>query len=244
MKRWHWVSIGIAIAVLIIVGLGAWEVSSLRSSLYPSAPRMPAVVSEPMPEILARLEAILQTNAPHVLDVLQPGLSAGEIAKLEEQYRVQLPEEIKAIYLWHNGSARTTNYLSGDFIPTHRFVPLEETLSERTAVSAEKTTLLQRAFYRVLAGHRDSWIALFSDRAGDGYWLDPKRNSVDGAVFFNFTETASYVFFPSAKNLMAGIAECYAQNIFFVKPGSSPPQLEEDFEKAQKAWEKFGASRN
>jgi hypothetical protein len=61
-------------------------------------------------------------------------------------------------------------------------------------------------------------------------------------VFYNFTEDRTYVFFPSAKNLMAGAAKCYEQEIFRVKPGSTPPKLDEDFEKARKIWEEFGAS--
>jgi cell wall assembly regulator SMI1 len=242
MKSWHKVGIGIVIAVIVLVGLGVLARAGLRSFFYPIAPPMPAVVSEPMPEILARLESILKTNAPQVLAGLQPGLSDGDISKLEQQYHVQLPDDIQAIYQWHNGSARTTNFLSGDFIPGHRFLLLEEALAERAASSAAKASWLQRLAYKVLAGHRDSWIYLFSDGAGDGYGFDPKRKPAEGAVFYNFTETATCVFFPSAKNLMAGVAQCFEQGAFRIKQGSSPPQLDEDFEKAAKIWEEFGAS--
>jgi hypothetical protein len=41
---------------------------------------------------------------------------------------------------------------------------------------------------------------------------------------------------------MAGIAKCYEQGAFRVKPGSTPPQLDEDFEQAAKIWREFGAS--
>jgi hypothetical protein len=59
-------------------------------------------------------------------------------------------------------------------------------------------------------------------------------------VFYNFTEEASFVFFPSAKNLMAGVTKCYESGVFHVKPGSSPPELEEDFQQAEKVWKEFG----
>jgi hypothetical protein len=55
-------------------------------------------------------------------------------------------------------------------------------------------------------------------------------------------EDGTYVFFPSAKNLMAGIAKCYEERIFTVKTGSSPLQLDEDFDRSKKVWNEFGAS--
>lgn len=232
--------IGIAVVVLILLGLGARK--KMTQFFYPVAPAMPAVVGESMPEILARLETVLQTNAPHVLAGLQPGLSTAEIAKLEERYQVRLPEDIKAIYAWHNGSAGTTNYLSGDFIPIHRFLPLEEALADHVCSRPGLASPVQMAAAFFLTSHRDSWISLFADGAGDGYWYDPKRPAAEGAVFYNFTETGTYEFFPSAKNLMAGIAKAYEIGIFRVKPGSKPPELDEDFERAQKFWDEFGAS--
>jgi cell wall assembly regulator SMI1 len=242
MNWWSRIGIGVGISVIALIALGFFAASSLRTALYPEAPPMPPSVDEPMGQILVRLEAILQTNAPHVLRRLQPGLSSDDIVRIEGQHRLRLPEDIKAIYQWHNGSPRSTNLLSNDFIPTHWFLPLEEALAERTAGSLDRATLLQRTFYRIFAGHRDSWVCLFSDGAGDGYWFDLRRKTSQGAIFYNFTETGTFQFFPSAENLMAGIARCYEQRAFFVKEGSSPPELTEDFEKAAGIWNAFGVS--
>ena len=242
MNRWQKIGIGIAIAIVAVVALGFWGQARMRSFFYPVAPPMPAVVSEPMPEILARLEFVLKTNAPQVLAGLQLGLATEEIAKLEQQYHVQLPDDIKAIYEWHDGACSATNNASYDFIPIHRFMPLEEMLAEKAIEGKGPATLLQRAAYRIFAGQRDSWFCLFSDGMRDGYWFDPKRKPSEGAVFYTFTEDNTFIFFPSAKNLMASIAKCYEQGAFRVKPGTSPPQLDEDLEKAQKIWEEFGAS--
>jgi len=242
MKPWQKVILGIAITAFVAAGFGIWGLLRFRAFLYPLAPQMPAVVSEPMPQILARLESVLKTNVPYVSTNLQPGLSAERISKLEQQYHVQLPEEIKAIYQWHNGSVSDTNRLI-DFIPIHRFLPLEEALEDRAALAPQKVSFTQRIAYRLLVSHRESWVCLFDDGAGDGYWFDLKRKPAQGAIFYNFTEEASYTFFPSAKNLMAGLVECYAQGAFHIKKDSSPPELEEDFEQAQKIWSQFGASR-
>lgn len=231
-----------AIVVVVAAVLGLWAQMRLRQFFYPVAPAMPAVVSESMPEILARLEAALKTNAPPVLAGLQPGLPAADIAKLEQQFHVQIPEDIKAIYAWHDGGRPPTNNACFDFIPIHRFLPLEEMLSEKALENRGPATLAQRAAYRIFAGQRDTWYCLFSDGAGDGYWFDPTRKPSEGAVFYTFTEDNEFVFFPSPKNLMAGIAKCYAQGVYHLRPGTTPPQLDEDFEKAAKIWNEFGAS--
>lgn len=243
MKRWHKVGLGIGVVIIILMGAGILALAGLRNLLYPVATPMPAVVSEPMPAILARLDALLKTNAPHVSSLLQPGLSAGQISKLEEQYHVQLPDDIRLIYEWHNGSRFTTNYVSKEFIPGYRFVPLDEELADRSAELDAKASRLQHLAYRVLAGHRDSWICLFRDEAGDGYWFDPQRKPAEGAVFFNDNEEAMYVFFPSPKNLMAGVAQCYEQGAFHLKAGSAPPQLEENFDQSGKIWPEFGVTK-
>jgi cell wall assembly regulator SMI1 len=203
---------------------------------------MPDEVADSMSEILYRLDRILQTNAPHVLAELQPGLSEIEITQLEDQNNVRLAADVRAIYRWHNGSRQSTNALPTAFLPGHRFVPLDEALAEKSQNSGAKASTAQHAAYRLFAGHRDSWICLFIDGAGDGYWYDPKRGPGQGSVFYNFTETATFLFFPSAKNLMAGVSQCFEQGVFYVKKGSSPPQLDEDFEKAEQIWSKFGAS--
>jgi cell wall assembly regulator SMI1 len=245
MKTWHKVIAVLATVLLLFTALGIWGVLKLKSFLYPVAPPMPAIISEPMPEILTHLEAVLKTSAPLVSAKLQPGISAEQIAKLEAQYHVQIPDEIKAIYEWHNGSVRaaTTNDLA-DFMPLYRFLPLDEALAQRTTTTPPgDAPFVGRVAYRVFAGHRDSWICLFEDGAGNGYWFDPKRKATEGAVFYNFTEEADFLFFPSPKNMMAGIAECYEQGAFHMKTNSSPPQLDEDFETAQKIWTRFGTGR-
>ena len=168
MKTWHKVIIGIACGLLIVTGFASWGIIRLHNMLYPKAPPMPEVVSESMPDILSHLELVLRTNAPSVLADLRPGISRDEIAKLEAQYQVHIPDEIKVIYAWHDGSVQSTNRVS-DFLPIHRFMPLEEALSERVAVTPEKAALGQHAFYRFFMGHRDPWVCLFSDGAGDGY---------------------------------------------------------------------------
>ena len=102
--------------------------------------------------------------------------------------------------------------------------------------------MVQRAAFGVFAGHRRSWITLFDDGCGDGYFFDPKRKPQEGAVFYSFAEDGSYVFFPSLGNLLAGAAKCYEVGAFSWTNGPSGPHLEEDFNQSRKVWDEFGSS--
>jgi cell wall assembly regulator SMI1 len=271
MKLIHKIGIGILITIVVVMALGFWGVEkALPRFFYPFAPPMPPVVSDSMPGILAHLESVLKTNAPQVLTTLQPGISADQISRLEQQYHVQIPDDIQAIYEWHDGTVpmATTNYV--EFVPIHRFVPLEEMLSEKDdeTKSAATATPVQRAAYRLVAGQRDHWYCLFDDGAGDGYFFDPSRKPAEGALFCVFVEANDFTFFPSAKNLMAGIAKCYEQGAYRVKPGSparpsasedgparrSPSeagsalqrslQLDEDYDQSAKIWKDYGVGNH
>jgi len=242
VKRWYKIGIGIGLACVAIVALVVWGPNAAQRFFYPFAPPMPAGVGEAMPDILARLEAALKTNAPSVLAGLQPGLAAGDIARLEQQYRIQLPDDLRALYAWHDGARQPTNTAACDFIPIHRFLPLEEALADRAAFAPNQLPPVQWVAYRFLAKHREPWLWVFSDGARDGYWFDPTLKPPDGAVFYTFTEDGTFIFFPSFKNVMAGVTKCYEQEIYRVKPGTAPSQLDEDFEKSAKVWTEFGAS--
>jgi cell wall assembly regulator SMI1 len=231
--------------VTAIVVLGAFEVwahQQARTFFCPLAPRMPRVVNESMPEILGQLTSILKTQAPQILAGLQPGLSEPEIRKLEWQYQIHLPNDIKAIYEWHNGARHSATYLGDNFIPLHRFVPLEETLKERAAEAKRPATRFQHSVARVFFGYRDAWYCLLDDGAGNGCFFDLVRKPSEGPIFCTFSENNEMTFFPSAKNLMAGIANCYWQGVYRVKIRQSRLEVDEDVNRSSKIWNEFGAS--
>jgi cell wall assembly regulator SMI1 len=239
----------LGIGLLIVMGALAVVVlmvpRAVRRYFYPPAPPMPPIVSRPMAEILGELEAVMKTNAPRVLEDLQAGLPNAEITALERQAGFQLPEDIRALYRWRNGSRSSDPRLAGP-IPGHRFVPLAEALSLPAVISGQVAgaTPVQRAAYGIFAGHRKSWITIFDDGCGDGYFFDPKRKASEGAVFYHLAEDMQYIFFPSAANLLAGAVKCYERKAFSWKDDPQGPGLEEDFNQSPKIWEEFGASNS
>jgi len=209
---------------------------------------MPPVVGQTTEEILSQLELVLKSKAPQILTSLQPGLSTAKINELERQSGVQLPDEIRALYRWRNGF-NLNRLNSGGLrvagpMPGHYFLPLDVALQIPNSKSNQvaDATLTQRAAFNVFAGFTKSWITLFDDGAGDGYFFDPQRQPSEGAVFYHFMEDGQYVFFPSAKNLYAGMVKCYEQDAFFWKEGTNGASLDEDFSVSSKIWNKFGAS--
>lgn len=52
---------------------------------------------------LARYEAALHTLGAPVVANLRPGISSTEIRELESRFGVELPDEVRTIWEWHNG---------------------------------------------------------------------------------------------------------------------------------------------
>jgi len=240
-KRVMWIA---AAVMLITTVSGFLLLRSLRRFLYPEAPPMPPAVSQTTEALLSQLELILRTKAPQLLDRLQPGLSMEQIKSLEQRANLQLSTDLRALYLWRNGCGRGPTNQGGGLIDGpiayHRFLPLEEALGLDNPAEnrATKAPLVQKAFYEAFAGHRKSWVTLFDDGSGDGYFFDPKRAPAKGAVFYCFAEDRQYVFFPSARNLLAGIVACYERGAFTWQDS----KLTNNFVLAEKVWLEFGSS--
>ena len=230
--------IAICIVAALIVAAGFVLRSMLTAHLYPQAPTMPPIVVTPVEELLSQYETFLKVKAPVVFASLQPGLTDSEIDVMEQKYSLKLPPDIRALYRWRNGTASTANV---EAFPDHRFVPLDVALATRDIDQhqAKVAPVLQRLAYRIVAGHRDSWIGLIVDAAGDGHYFDPNRSESQGSFFFCFAEDGRYVFYPAFRNYLAAVVECQKSALFASGPlGVSTA----DFLRTQKIWLKYGAS--
>jgi len=228
-----------AIVIIIAVGLILAAPLILPPFFYPKPHSLPPVVSQTTEQLLVRLQAVLETNAPVVASALQPGLSDAQIAALESQGGFRLSDDLRALYRWHNGIGRTSTI---KLLAGQRFVPLDETVQEQSFVGQQVSSgsRIQRAAYSVFAGHRKAWIPVLDDGSGDGYFYDPKRTDAEGAFFYHFAEDGHYLWFPSVRNFLAGVIECYESRA--VRSGADAKSLDEDFDRTQKIWERFAKS--
>lgn len=222
------------------IGVGAVLVLSVlqRTFFYPKARNLPPVVDQSIEALFLRLEGILETNNPGFAKTLNPGLSDAQIAALEIKGSFRLSNDLKALYRWHNGAAANT---SGCLLPGHRFPSLEEIVRERAGYSEQEAaaTALERGALAIFAGHRKTWICIFDDGTGDGYFYDSARAEANGAFFNHFGEVRYYLWFPSLRNFFAGVIEAYESGVFKI---GNDGLLTEDAERSQKIWERFGRS--
>ncbi len=217
-----------------VVVVAMFAVPSMqRSFFYPKPRGLPPVVGETTVQLLARLQATLETNAPLVAQSLQPGLSDAQISQFETQGGFRLSGDLRALYRWHNGLP--TNSTVG-LLPGQRFVPLAEVVAERALMRQQSGTA-----FRVFAGHRKSWLHVLDDGAGDGYFYDPERTDAQGAFFFHFAEVGHYIWFPSLRNFLSGVIECYQTQA--VKVATDGKSLDEDSGRTEKIWSRLGKSR-
>ncbi len=224
-------SVASLLVILILAGP-----AMQRSFFYPKPRGLPPVVAPTTEHLLARLQAILETNAPAVAQALQPGLSQTQILALETQGGFRLSDDLRAFYGWHNGMA--TNSTLG-LLPGQRFLPLEQCVGERAVLDrqAGSAPLAQRAAFAVFAGHRKHWVHVLDDGAGDGYFYDPDRTDVSGAFFYHMAEAGYYVRFPSFRNFLSGVIECYETHCVKLAPDGK--SLDEDTPRTEKIWERL-----
>ncbi|NJC97694.1 MAG: hypothetical protein C3F07_14085 [Anaerolineales bacterium] len=81
--------------------------------------------------------------------------------------------------------------------------------------------------------HEKNWLILFPDAEGDGYYYDPKTSYDTGGVFYNFRENSYYRYFPSIRNLLKAIIECYQNGVY-------PQGSIQDFELEDTIMDKYG----
>lgn len=166
---------------------------------------MPPVVEQSMEEVLRAFEAELAAHQPWKDEAWRPGITTADLEQAEGALGHPLHPEMQALYRWHNG-------LRGgvELFPGYGFMPLEEAIRTNREVNASYAS---SGLGRLMAREAD-WLILFPDPAGDGYYYDPVTRYESGGVFFNFSESGYYVRFPSVRNLLVALTECFRQGVY------------------------------
>ena len=225
-----------ALAVAIVAALVLIGPSMRRGFFYPKPRALPPVVDQTTDQLLGKLRTVLETKAPFVFASLQPGLSDAQISALESQGDFRLSEDLRAFYRWHNGSA--TNSTVG-LLAGQRFLPLDDAVRKRALFQRHVSSAagIERAALSIFTGHRMGWLQILDDGAGDGYFYDPNRTDAQGAFFYHFAEVSYYEWFPSFRNFLAGVIECYeSQTVWAPEHGNA---LEQDFDRAREIWRRL-----
>src|SRR5881628_1301598 len=84
---------------------------------------------------------------------------------------------------------------------------------------------------------KQSWVHVLDDGAGDGYFYDPERTDATGAFFYHMAEGGYYVWFPSFRNFVSGVMECYETRC--VRVSADGKSLDEDGPQTGKIWQRL-----
>lgn len=185
---------------------------------------MPPVVQESMDALLQSLEGELRIHHPDALPFLQPGISDEQIRQAEARLGRSIHPEMQALYQWHNGLANDI-----ELFPGHGFWSLEQAIRTNRELNEQ----YREKGFSLLMAHEEHWLILFPDNAGDGYYYDPVQIYEISGIFYNFRESGYYRHFPSVKNLLKAIVECYQQGAYL-------PNGETDFETEEHILNKYG----
>ena len=239
-KRITWILI-FCIAITTVCLVMLLFPIEMKELLYPAPPRLPAVVDKTMEQLLKELEVEMCAKSPDVLKNLLPGLRDFEIDRLEQFAGYKLPADIRKLYKWHNGQ-RDSGVLGP--IPGHRFMPLQEAVKEKNNLWRKNhdRNLAQRVYLNSFIKHRKTWMPIFEDISGDGYFYDMAKREAPGAVFYCFNENNTYTYFPSIKNLLAGVVKCYKEGVFKVVVDRNKATFIEDYYQSRPFWLEFGSA--
>lgn len=223
--------------LLVSIAVIAWVNgrAKLEAFLYPQPPAMPTAVDTPIEQLLAQLEAVLREKHPAAAEALRPGLTDAQVLELETRGGFELTEELRALYRWHDGMSAEQGIALFDYFefPSLELV-VERHLALRGQMEAE--TGASGAVSSLFAGHTESWVSIFPDLAGDGYFFDHQRGAEPGAFFYHFIEIGYYRFFPSLNSFLAGLIECYETDAYPLSPSR------DDLDREQAIWDKYSTA--
>jgi cell wall assembly regulator SMI1 len=197
------------ITILVLLGMLAtwayWRYAIHQVPLRPASARMPPVVDSNMQTILGALGTELEQNQAGIREFLQPGISESRLAEIEARLGYPIDPDVKALYRWHDGLASGT-----ELFPGYEFLSLEQALQTNTDLAQ---AYAEKGLGPLMASEA-SWLTLFPDPAGDGYYYDYRAEYARGGIFFNFRESGYFIYFPSLKNLLSAIIDCYRQGVY------------------------------
>ncbi len=115
---------------------------------------------------ITELDKHLRENRPKYYSKLNAPLSKEEISKLEKQYNVIIPSDLKELYLWKNGQEQECYE---NFVNNCMFEPLENVLEG----NQELTDMIGYDF-GIENWWNQNWLPIFSNGRGDYICYDLK----------------------------------------------------------------------
>lgn len=120
---------------------------------------------------------------------LNPGAKSEDIAQLEKELQCKIPKELAEIWKWHNGESTSS------FIWYHRFLSVEDALSEYQELTAHELSLW-----------KSDWIPVF-EFEGEWYGVKcDKEQRMASPVVFYFVEDEPHIAYVNLSRYMKTMA--------------------------------------
>ena len=173
-----------------------------------------------MNENFQRIEKWLNDNASKILkQSLQDPATSDEMFELEQTIGKNIPDDFKALYLWHNGLSDDENFGSLffgiDFFPIDRII--SDYIDKKENYSTEAFPL-DKSDPEIDPSniYNNNWIKFAFDGSHTGLYLDlsPSTNGTYGQIIFIDDEySAGILVAKSATTLIANFAEDLTKNL-------------------------------
>lgn len=126
-----------------------------------------------MNDVVERLGQWLWKNCPAKLDQLAPGLTDEAITTYEQMLKVKLPEGMRALYRWRNGTLPHVKH--ADIIGRYQLLPLLRVVADQKMMNE----LREKGEFKTGNWWRATWVPVFDKGTGDLICWDP-RGSFSG----------------------------------------------------------------
>ncbi|MDO5607687.1 MAG: SMI1/KNR4 family protein [Capnocytophaga sp.] len=157
-----------------------------------------------MNEIIQKLDTYLSTLRPEYYSELNDPLDDSQLDKLEENYKIKIPEDLRTLYKWKNGQ-KTTCYQA--FVNNSCFTPLEQALHS----ASERTSMIGFDF-EIENWWNENWIPIFENGGGDSICYDLKgifTEQKGQLIEFWHTDNDRNVIAPTLETFLSKIIRYY-----------------------------------
>lgn len=119
-----------------------------------------------MEKILETLDLHIKKLRPELYSHLNASLTEKDIQRIEKQYDIQIPEDLRALYGWKNGQVSDCY---DSFVNNSMLIPLEEALD----IAQELTSMIGTDF-EIKNWWNENWLPIFHNGDGDYICYDLK----------------------------------------------------------------------
>ena len=119
-----------------------------------------------MEELIKKLDKYLSRLRPEYYSELNEPLDDSQLDKLEEYYKIEIPQDLRTLYKWKNGQ-KPNCYEA--FVNNSCFIPLHQALYD----ASELTPMIGFDF-EIENWWNENWIPIFQNGGGDSICFDLK----------------------------------------------------------------------